>query len=202
MRHFRRIEFRHRAERGDITALVVSLGSLVEHHARRRDLDRHVGEPKADGLVLDDRLAERAAFDRAPGRLAIGGERETERLRSDQHPPDIERGEGKPQGATGLAHARAVGHHDVELEIGRLRAAQSHLVDELVDDDAGLLPGDHEGRDAASARALIRLRKHHVMARRPAVADPVLLAAQAPAVALAGGARLDRRGIRAGGALG
>jgi len=44
--------------------------------------------------------------------------------------------------------------------------------------------------------------EHHVVARRAAVADPVLLAAQAPALAFARRRGLDRGGIRAGAALG
>ena len=48
----------------------------------------------------------------------------------------------------------------------------------------------------------VGLGEDHVVARRSAVADPVLLAAQPPAVAFAGCRGLDRGGIRAGVALG
>src|ERR1700730_15025737 len=201
VRHFGGIELGHGAKRGDIATFVVRAGGFIKHHACGRDFDRAIGKPKANALVLDDGTAECLPLDRTLRRFAIGRERQSQRLGCNQHASDIECLERKPQGAVHLANARAVRHGHVEPEIGGLRAAQPHLVGDLIDDNAALILVDHEGGDAARTAIRIALRKHHVVARSSAVADPVFLPAESPVVTLAPRGGLNGGGVRAGIAL-
>src|SRR5205823_3804081 len=96
--------------------------------------------------------------------LPIGRERKAERLRGDHDAANVKGGKGKPQTPVEFAHAGAVRHQRVELEIGGLRAANPHLVAKLVDDDTAHVLVNHEGCDTAPTRRWVGLREYHVIA--------------------------------------
>lgn len=176
---------------------VVGGRGLVHHHAGGRHGRRHVGKLERDALEVDDRLAEGDARGGPVARRLVGSQGDPHRLGGHHHPADIQRLEGQAERAA-LGADQVLGRHQrVELQVAGAGAADAHLVGIVVDRHARPLLVDDEGADAAWARGRVGAGEDDVVARDAAIADPVLLAAQAPAVAFAHGRRRQRSGVGA-----
>src|SRR5690606_23707843 len=75
------------------TAGILQRRGVPDQLTRRFDAGGHVGEPETDGLVLEDRLAERDAFLRVAQRRLERRARHAHRLRRDADAAALEPGQ-------------------------------------------------------------------------------------------------------------
>ena len=130
------------------------------------------------------RLAERLALERVREGRVVGGLGDPHRLRGDPDPPAVEGRHRDPEAAVLLAEqAVATDAGVVEADVGRRGRVEAELL--LLARDLDVAAVDEEGADAARPlRGRVGAGEDEERAGVAAVRDPLLRAAQPPAVAV------------------
>src|SRR5438132_7317908 len=182
---------------------VLEIRGTVGEQARRLEARRHVGQHELDRLQLGDRAAEGGALLRV-------GERVLERGAADAEAPGGDAGAAAGEQAERLLEALVLladeilrrHAHVLEDDLRRVARAQPELLDLAPVPEPGCALLHHEGRDAALSLLGRGRGHHHVDVSDRPLRDEHLGAVQHPRVAVAYGARAQRRRVAPGAGLG
>ena len=120
--------------------------------ARRFELGRHIGEPKGNRLMFDDRLAEAFALLRVGERDLVGGAGHAHGLRRDADATAFQIGKRNTVALAFGAEPILLRHAQLlEIDFAGVGRLLAHLVFDPADAIAGLLGLDDEAADALLA---------------------------------------------------
>src|SRR5687768_3158598 len=202
--HLGRVHLHHRGLERRPPALVQPPRRVADHETRRMDLDRGVREHPLDRLVRRE-----GAPELRPALRMRDPELEEVRARADgarreRDASDLERAERRPKARADLAED-VLGRHLAVLEdqLARRRPAETHLLVDATDAEAGRSLLDDERADAA-ARTFRAIRDgvHDDHVRDRTVRHPDLGPVEDPAVADPARRHPDRGRVRAAAGLG
>jgi hypothetical protein len=201
---------------GEVGALVLEIGGLVDEQPGGLDLGRHVRELALDRLELRDRPTERASLLGVGERLVERSLGQTHAHRGDTDPADVEHVQELAKPASARAEQILRRHATVrEGERARIRGIPAHLPVGLSRLVAGGAVGDDQVRDltlvcrALAAAAVLSATRaghrgdhHHARYIRAGVGDELLGAVDDPLAILERRASARVAGVRAGFGLG
>src|SRR5215211_3926192 len=188
-----------RVERGLAPEAVVEHPrSLPGEQARGLDLRRHVRDEEVDALVHGDRDVEGDTLLRIVDRIVEGRLGDADRARRRAGPCEVERRHRDLEAFALLAESVRGRDDDVgEGERGGVRRALAHLVEVLLERDAGRVHRHDERRQAAVALVRIGLGEDDRPRRLARIRDERLRAVEDVLVAAPLRGRLDPGDVRA-----